>query len=79
VRRTAVKAIDGVHGIEQVVAAQGLPNVRVVDLNDAICPTDPCAPVIGNVLVYRDTSHLTGTYVRSLVPRLTERINLEQQ
>jgi hypothetical protein len=73
------KAIDGVHGIEQVVAAQGLPNVRVVDLNDAICPTDPCAPVIGNVLVYRDTSHLTGTYVRSLVPRLTERINLEQQ
>jgi len=54
----------------QLRAAIGLRNVYIVDLNDAICPTDRCAPVIGNVLIYRETSHLTATYVRTLTPRL---------
>lgn len=62
------------HGSEQFEAARDLPGVSIVDLNDAICPTDRCSAVIGNVLLYRDTSHLTGTYVRSLVPRLDARI-----
>lgn len=66
------------HGSDQVRAAQGLANVRMVEVNDAICPTDKCAAVIGNVLVYRDNSHLTGTYVRTLVPFLDRRIALPQ-
>ena len=66
------------HGSDQMEAIQGLPNVRVVDFNDAICPTDKCAPVIGNVLLYRDNSHLTGTYVRTLLPFLQKRITLPQ-
>ncbi len=41
-----------------------------IDLNGAICPADECAPVIGNVLVYRQGSHLTVTYIDSLKPRL---------
>lgn len=41
-----------------------------INLNDAICPADECAPVIGNVLVYRQGSHLTVTYVNTLRPRL---------
>lgn len=40
----------------------GLTGVTLIDLTDAICPTDPCAPVIGGVLVYRDDHHLTATY-----------------
>jgi hypothetical protein len=51
-------------------AMAGLRGVSLVDLNDAICPTARCAPVIGNVLIYRETSHLTATYVRTLTPRL---------
>ncbi|MEV3902817.1 acyltransferase family protein [Mycobacterium sp. NPDC050551] len=66
------------HGSDQLEAIQGLNNVRVVDFNDAICPTDKCAAVIGNVLLYRDNSHLTGTYVRTLVPFLDKRISLPQ-
>lgn len=66
------------HGSEQIQAIDGLDDVRMVDMNDAVCPTDRCAAVIGNVLVYRDASHLTGTYVRTLVPRLDERIGLDQ-
>lgn len=64
------------HNAEQTRAANGLPNVRLVDFNDAICPTERCAPVIGNVLIYRDNSHLTGTYVRTLVPVMQKRITL---
>jgi hypothetical protein len=51
-------------------AARGLAGVGVVDMFDAICPTEQCAPVIGNVLIYRQGSHLTKTYVETLTPRL---------
>jgi peptidoglycan/LPS O-acetylase OafA/YrhL len=54
----------------QLSAAAALPSVSVIDLTPSICPNDPCAPVIGGVLVYRQGSHLTDTYVRTLVPQL---------
>lgn len=57
-------------GAAQMLAAQQSTGVTAVDLNDAICPTDPCAAAIGGVLIYRDTNHLTATYARSLEPRL---------
>ncbi|GAA4595669.1 SGNH hydrolase domain-containing protein [Planotetraspora phitsanulokensis] len=53
-------------------AAAGMAHVSVVDLHDAICPTARCSPVIGNVLVYRQGSHLTATYVKTLTPRLAK-------
>jgi peptidoglycan/LPS O-acetylase OafA/YrhL len=57
-------------GVAQMLAAKGTTGVIAIDLTDAICPTDPCAAAIGQVLVYRDTNHLTGTYVLSLRPRI---------
>jgi peptidoglycan/LPS O-acetylase OafA/YrhL len=54
----------------QVVAAKELADVHLVDLNDFICPGEMCPAVIGSVLVYRQGSHLTKTYVDSLTPRL---------
>jgi peptidoglycan/LPS O-acetylase OafA/YrhL len=54
----------------QVVAAHDLPEVHLVDLNDYICPGELCPAVIGDVLVYRQGSHLTKTFVDSLIPRL---------
>ena len=45
----------------------GLP---FVDLTEFICPSADCPPVIGNVLVYRQGSHLTKTYVETMAPRL---------
>lgn len=38
----------------------------LVDMRPYICPNDPCAAIIGNVLVYRDTNHLTATYATTL-------------
>jgi hypothetical protein len=59
----------------QYAAAEGLDGVEIVDLFDAICPLSSCPPVIGNVLIYREGSHLTDTFVRSLTPRLAEALN----
>ncbi|WP_089158095.1 acyltransferase family protein [Micromonospora sp. NBS 11-29] len=63
-------ALDAGAGRAQAQAAAGLPNVSLIDLNDAICPADRCAPVIGGALVYRDSNHLTATFARTLTPRL---------
>jgi peptidoglycan/LPS O-acetylase OafA/YrhL len=61
------------------VAASGAPvqgaaakeaGVPFIDLVDFICPSSQCPPVIGNVLIYRQGSHLTKTYVETLAPRL---------
>ena len=37
-----------------------------MNVDDYICPDTLCAPVIGDVLVFRDKDHLTATYARSL-------------
>jgi peptidoglycan/LPS O-acetylase OafA/YrhL len=54
----------------QHAAVKGMKGVEIVDLFDAICPLERCPPVIGNVLIYRQGSHITATYVKTLTPRL---------
>ncbi len=58
----------------QLAAAEQVPGVQTIDMTDRICPEETCVPVIGNVLVYRQTSHLTDTYVRTLTPYLAEKL-----
>ncbi|WP_028648250.1 acyltransferase family protein [Nocardiopsis sp. CNT312] len=48
-------------------------NVTVLDLTDRFCDTDVCRPVIGNVLVYWDSSHIGATFMRTLAPELERR------
>jgi peptidoglycan/LPS O-acetylase OafA/YrhL len=54
------------------VAARRLrsPRYRVLDLTPFFCDARRCEPVIGGVLVYKDTTHLTGLYARTLAPYL---------
>jgi peptidoglycan/LPS O-acetylase OafA/YrhL len=49
-------------------------NVHFIELTDYFCDDMTCPAVIGNVMVYRDGSHITATYARSLVPMLAEQI-----
>ncbi|MPV50714.1 hypothetical protein GCG21_11995 [Pseudactinotalea sp. HY160] len=58
----------------QRLAARRVPGVELVDLTEFICPTVDCVPVIGHVLVYRQGSHLTDTYVRTLTDALDRRL-----
>lgn len=56
----------------QIAAAERVPGVGIVDMTETICPdTDRCAAVIGNVLVYRQGSHITTTYINSAMKRFS--------
>lgn len=56
-------------------AADLVDGVTTIDMKDVICPDkDRCAPVIGNVLVYRQGSHITRTYIDSMKPQLAKRL-----
>ena len=59
-----------------VAAAEAGPRDRVhlVDLTDAFCDSRWCPAVIGNVLVYADSNHMTPTFARTLVPELRTRL-----
>jgi peptidoglycan/LPS O-acetylase OafA/YrhL len=51
-------------------AAKAAPDSHLIDITAEICPGDLCRAVIGNALVYRDKSHLTATYARTLAPSI---------
>jgi hypothetical protein len=50
--------------------AARLTGATLVDLSDAVCPVDPCSPIIGTTIVYRDHHHLTATFAASLADDL---------
>ena len=41
-----------------------------------LCDAQTCPIVIRNVIVYRDTNHLTSTYALRLMPALRDRLRL---
>ncbi len=59
--------------IEQAVEQMGAEAERI-DLNSLICSPTQCPPIVGNVVVYRDTHHLTQTYITSLGPFFMEQL-----
>jgi hypothetical protein len=58
----------------QLAAASQVADASVVDMNDLVCNEDVCPAVIGGVMVYRQRSHLTDSYARSMTPVLEERL-----
>jgi peptidoglycan/LPS O-acetylase OafA/YrhL len=48
--------------------------VDLVNLDDYFCVHGTCPTVIGGVLVYRDDSHMTAVFARSLTAPLSDRI-----
>jgi peptidoglycan/LPS O-acetylase OafA/YrhL len=68
----AFKAKFPVADVQRAAAATvGAP---VLDLTDVICPGGMCPAVIGDVLVYRQGSHLTRTFVGTLQGELDRRL-----
>ncbi len=56
-------------------AVEQVPGATFVTMNDWVCPgQDRCPPVVGEVLVYRQGSHITDTYARSLADVLGDRL-----
>jgi hypothetical protein len=66
------KALANHSVIERKVAEiAGLP---LIDLAARVCTDNPCPAVVDNMIVYRDSHHLTATFARSLGPPLEKLI-----
>lgn len=48
--------------------------VPLINMNSLICGRNKCPAVVGNVLVYQDSHHLTSTYALTLAPYLESRL-----
>jgi peptidoglycan/LPS O-acetylase OafA/YrhL len=59
-------------------AAVGLSGVQLLDLTDDVCSGSICSAVRQRMIVYRDRTHLTGTFARSLAPAIEARLDLAQ-
>jgi peptidoglycan/LPS O-acetylase OafA/YrhL len=55
-------------------AVEQFPLLKPIDLSDAVCRVDICRAVEGNVLVYRDSHHLSASYVRTLTDELGRQV-----
>ncbi len=56
-------------------ASDDMPaNVTFVDMTDLVCEADVCPAIVGNVIVYRDASHVTATYMQTLAPFFEQRL-----
>lgn len=53
----------------------GDASIHVIDLSDHFCDADTCYPVVGDLIVYRDYSHIAADYARALVPYLLSAID----
>ncbi|MBM7814790.1 acyltransferase family protein [Saccharothrix algeriensis] len=50
-------------------------NVEFLDFSDYFCPGDHCPPVIGNVHVYLDDSHISATYMKTMASAVERAID----
>lgn len=55
-----------------IAASHRVSNTTLVDLTQYFCTTDRCPSVIGDVIVYEDTTHITATYMRTLGPAIVD-------
>lgn len=53
-----------------------LKHYPLIDFTDLFCTADDCPAVIGNVFVYRDSHHVTATYMRTLAPMVASRLEI---
>lgn len=61
-------------GTGHELLAEQRPGLPVLDLTAAVCPGRTCSPIVGEVVVWRDSNHLSATYVRSLRDVVEEQV-----
>jgi peptidoglycan/LPS O-acetylase OafA/YrhL len=58
-------------------AVEMTPGATLIDFTRYFCSSASCPLVIGNVIVYHDTNHMTATFARTLGPLVIARVNDE--
>lgn len=59
---------------DPTVAAATERRFPVITMNDRICPGETCPPVIGDVLVWRDSHHVSATFAAEVAQVFGERV-----
>lgn len=62
-------------GALEMVAEQN-SEIMLLDFDEVFCTAQFCPPVIGNILVYRDSHHLSATFSRTLWKELYDRLQV---
>lgn len=72
----SVPRAEALPGSVLVEAADRIDDDRVhlIDLTDQFCDAEMCYPVVGDMIVYRDYSHISVDYARALVPYLAAQL-----
>lgn len=66
--------VESVAGYLQQAADQ-FANVHMLNLNDVVCPDGNCNAINKQgLVVFRDSQHLTDSYVRAITPIIRERV-----
>jgi peptidoglycan/LPS O-acetylase OafA/YrhL len=74
-RRCAFRRGPAVEHAEAIAAAvRRVPGVSVIDPADRFCLPELCPAVIGGVLVYRNSGHVTATFIATLAPWLARQL-----
>lgn len=68
-REWALRTYDGT-----AEAVDLVDKASLIDMSDFYCDSTTCPAVIGGVMVNRDRTHLTATYVRTLAPYMGREI-----
>jgi peptidoglycan/LPS O-acetylase OafA/YrhL len=74
---TARAYTDPARHLATLQAVEKLGGVRIVDPKDWICAGNMCPAVVGNLLVYRDQSHISVEFSRWLTPMITSLLAAE--
>jgi hypothetical protein len=61
-------ALGSTHVIVERIAATA-SGARLLDMTRVICPRDPCPVILDRTIIYRDTDHLTATFIASIAAR----------
>ena len=68
-RRTSLRPDPAAEAAARLANDRG----RTIDLTDFFCDDTTCFPVVGGALVFKDTSHITQVFSRTLGPYLQRR------
>jgi peptidoglycan/LPS O-acetylase OafA/YrhL len=60
---------------DNLYAAAKILNVKTLDFSEYFCDADHCPVIIGGVLVYRDSHHMTATFARTLSTSMKEKLS----
>jgi hypothetical protein len=67
--RSLSSSLRGAAQRRAFLALAGSPDATIIDPIPWFC-TDVCPPVVGNMLVYRDSNHMSSAYSTALAPLL---------